>query len=102
MFYEIRTEHARAGLGAELALYMDEIVIPLHQERGMTVVGSFAGAEDTFVWIRRFEDEADRERVLDAVHGHPRIGTVADTVSAMLNRSEFTVRLEPTSRSGLR
>ncbi|MEU3647255.1 NIPSNAP family protein [Lentzea sp. NPDC034063] len=104
MFYEIRTEHARAGLGTELALYMDETVIPLHREMGMTVVGSFtvAGDEDSFVWIRRFEDAADRERVLDAVHGHPRCATVVDTVSALLGGAESTVRLEPTRGSGLR
>jgi hypothetical protein len=103
MFYEIRTEHARPGLGPELAHYMDEIVIPLHQERGMTVVGSFTAIDDkdTFVWIRRFEDAADRERVLDAVHSHPRCAAVADTVSALVGATASTVRLEPTSRSGL-
>lgn len=74
MFYEIRTEHARPGRGAELAGYMDETVIPLHQELGMHVVGAFTviGDEDAFVWIRRFEDATDRERVLKAVHGDPR------------------------------
>lgn len=63
------------GLGPELAQYMDETVIPLHQEMGMIVVGSFTVVddEDSFVWIRRFEDTADRERVLEAVHGHPRL-----------------------------
>ena len=104
MFYEIRTEHARPGLGAELAQYMDEAVIPLHEEMGMTVVGSFSAADDenTFVWIRRFEDAADRERVLDAVHSHPRCTVVVDTVSALLNGTETTIRLEPTPGSGLR
>ena len=60
VFYEIRTEHARAGRGAELAAYMDGTVIPLHQELGMHVVGSFTVSddEDAFVWIRRFDDAA--------------------------------------------
>ncbi|HUQ56305.1 NIPSNAP family protein [Lentzea sp.] len=104
MYYEIRTEHARPGLGPELARYMDETVIPLHQERGMTVAGSFtvAGDEDAFVWVRRFEDDADRDRVLDAVHSHPRCAAVADTVSALVGRKASTVRWEPTSGSGLR
>ncbi|MEV6715192.1 NIPSNAP family protein [Lentzea sp. NPDC051208] len=104
MFYEIRTEHARAGFGAELARYMDDTVIPLHQERGMTVVGSFTAIddEDGFVWIRRFEDDADPARVLGSVHGHPRCAAVAGTVSALVSGTETTVRLEPTSRSGLR
>jgi NIPSNAP protein len=104
MFYEIRTEHARPGHGAELARYLDNTVIPLHQEMGMRVAGSFtvAGDEDTFVWIRRFEDNADRERVLAAVHRHPRCATMADTVSALTGASASTVRLEPTARSVLR
>lgn len=104
MFYEIRTEHARTGLGRELAHYMDETVIPLHQEMGMTVVASFTvvGDEDTFIWIRRFESAADRERVLDAVHGHPRCAAVVDTVSALLGGPESTVHLAPTPGSGLR
>lgn len=103
MFYEIRTEHAHTGRGAELAHYMDETVIPLHQEMGMTVVGTFTGLgdEDTFVWIRRFEDAADREHVLNAVHTHPRCAAVADTVSALTRGQESTVRLEPTPGSRL-
>jgi hypothetical protein len=104
MFYEIRTEHARAGLGTELARYMDETVIPLHQELGMHVVGSFTviGGEDTFVWIRRFEDAADRERVLAVVHQDPRCAPMADAVSALTGESASTVRLEPTAGSMLR
>ncbi|SDG08638.1 NIPSNAP protein [Lentzea fradiae] len=104
MFYEIRTEHARTGMGPELARYMDRTVIPLHREMGMTVVGSFTATddEDTFVWVRRFESPADRERVLAAVHGHPRCAAVADTVSALVSGRETTVRLTPTPGSGLR
>jgi hypothetical protein len=104
MFYEIRTEHARAGRGTELARYMDESVIPLHQEMGMHVVGAFTviGDEDAFVWIRRFEDPADRQRILDAVHRDPRCAGMIDTVSALVDRTESVVRLEPTPGSGLR
>jgi hypothetical protein len=104
MFYEIRTEYARPGCGTGLASYMDETVIPLHRELGMTVVGAFTviGDEDSFVWIRRFEDATDRERVVDAVHQHPRFAAVVDTFSALVGRTESTVRLEPTSGSELR
>lgn len=104
MFYEIRTEHARAGRGTELARYMDGTVVPLHQEAGMQVVGAFtvAGDENSFVWIRRFEDAAERERLLDAVHGHPRCAAVVETVSALSEGTASTVRLEPAPHSGLR
>jgi hypothetical protein len=103
MFYEIRTEHAGPGLGSELARLMDETVIPLHQDRGMHVVGSFTvlGAEDAFVWIRRFEDAADRERVLDAVHRDPRCAAVRDSVSALTGETASTTHWVPTAGSGL-
>jgi quinol monooxygenase YgiN len=104
MFYEIRTEHAHPGRGSELARYMDESVIPLHQEMGMHVVGAFTviGDEDAFVWIRRFEDAADRQRILDAVHRHPRCAAMVDTVSALVVKIESVVRMEPTPGSALR
>jgi hypothetical protein len=104
VFYEIRTEHARPGRGPELAAYMDGTVIPLHQEMGMHVVGSFTVSDDenAFVWIRRFDDTAARERILDAVHRHPRCPAVVDTVSALTEDLASTVRLEPTAGSTLR
>jgi hypothetical protein len=104
MFYEIRTEHAQVGRGSELAWFMDKTVVPLHQELGMQVVGAFTVAEDedAFVWIRRFEDAADRERVLDAVHRDPRCAGVVETLSGMAGDKASTVRLEPTPQSGLR
>ena len=104
MFYEIRTEHAHPGRGAELAGYLAETVIPLHEDGGMHVVGSFTALddEDAFVWIRRFEDAADRERVVDAVHRDPRCPAVIETVSALTAGSASTVRLAPTAGSQLR
>jgi NIPSNAP protein len=103
MFYEIRTEHARTGRGIELARYMDETVIPLHQEIGMHVVGAFTviGDEDAFVWIRRFEGTADRERILDAVHQDARCKAMVDTVSLLSDQAASTIRLEPAPGSGL-
>ena len=104
MFYEIRTEYARPGCGTGLATYMDETVIPLHREVGMTVVGAFTvvGDEDTFVWIRRFTDAADRELVVAAVHRDPRFAAVADTFAALVGRTASTVHLTPTPGSELR
>jgi hypothetical protein len=57
--------------------------------------------EDDFVWIRRFEDAAHRERILDAVHRHPRCPAVADAVSALTSERASTVRLAPTAGSTL-
>jgi len=99
MFYEIRTEHARTGAGPELARYLDETVIPLHQELGMQVVGAFTAIDDpdTFVWIRRFADAADREHILDAVHRDPRCDAMIKTVAALTDGPAATLRLQPTA-----
>jgi hypothetical protein len=60
------------------------------------------GDETAFVWMRRFEGAADRERILAAVHRDPRCAAMIDTVAALTGRAESMVRLEPTARSGLR
>jgi hypothetical protein len=44
----------------------------------------------------------DGRCVLESVPSHPRCAAVADTVAALVGRTETTVRLEPISRSGLR
>ncbi|MEC3997092.1 NIPSNAP family protein [Actinacidiphila sp. DG2A-62] len=58
--------------------------------------------ENSFVWIRRFEDVADRQRVLDAVHQDPRCASIVATVSALTDGMASTIRLNPTPWSGLR
>ena len=70
----------------------------------MRVVGSFtvAGDADAVVWIRRFEDDADRERILDSVHQDPRCADLAATVSALTSDPAATTRLLPTAGSALR
>jgi hypothetical protein len=103
MYYEIRTEHAHAGQGSELARYFDETIVPLHQELGMQVVGTFTAIDDAdaFVWIRRFEDDADRDRILETVHRDPRLKAVIERVSALSGGRSSTVRLAPAPGSGL-
>jgi quinol monooxygenase YgiN len=103
MYYEVRTEHANAGQGRELAQYFDETVVPLHQELGMQVVGTFTAVDDpdAFVWIRRFEDDAEREGIVDAVHRDPRFKAVVERVTVLSGGRNSTHRLTPTARSGL-
>jgi hypothetical protein len=46
--------------------YMEEVVIPYEQSKGMTVTASFIDDEDPdgYVWIRRFNDEDTPRRCL--------------------------------------
>jgi hypothetical protein len=99
MYYEIRRERAKPGRGADLARWMDEVVIPVHLEAGMDVVGSFVDRndEEEFVWIRRFADDEERERTVEAAHAHPRFATdIEPAASELFDREAETTRLIPT------
>lgn len=70
MFYEIRRYQAQPGRRGEWVRYMEDVVIPFQAERGMTVTASFVDEEDedSYVWIRRFDDEEQRKRLYAAVY----------------------------------
>lgn len=104
MFYEIRRETAVPGRGRELAWWMEERVIPVHEAGGMTVVGAFTDAddEDAFVWIRRFRDEREREEIVARVHRDPVFESeIVPRLGEVLASDAVTVRLTPTPRSRL-
>ena len=104
MYYEIRFERAKPGRGSDLARWMDEIVIPIHAEAGMEVVGSFVDRDDEerFVWIRRFASDEERERVVDAAHAHPRFATdIEPAASELFDGEAETTRLIPTPGSNI-
>ena len=104
MWFELRRETAPPGRGPELAQWMLDEVIPLHQRHGMVVVGSFTDADDpdAFVWIRRFEDAEERQTVVDRVHQDPAFDTTVGARAGELMAGEaVTVRLVPTAGSAL-
>jgi hypothetical protein len=104
VWYEIRREAALPGRGRELARWMEEQVIPLHQAGGMTVVGSFVDAddEDAFVWIRRFRDDDERQSIVERVHQDPVFeSAIGARARDILAGDAVTVRLVPTASSGL-
>jgi len=104
VFYEIRLETAAPGRGKELARWMDEQVIPVHEAAGMVVVGAFTDTddEDAFVWIRKFRDAEEREEVVDRVHQDPLFETdIRLRLGHILAGEAVTVRLAPTASSKL-
>jgi hypothetical protein len=104
VFYEIRREKAAPGRGPELARWMDEQVIPIHEAHGMVVVGAFTDTadEDAFVWIRQFRDEAEKEEVVARVHRSPVFESgIRPRLGHLLAGAAQTVRLVPTAHSKL-
>lgn len=106
MFYELRQYRAKAGRRAELAQYMEEVIIPFQVAKGMVISGTFTGEteEDLYVWIRRFESEAERKTLYAAVYQSEEWkSTIGPKVIDMLELEKIVVsRLEPMPKSVLR
>ncbi|WP_405590298.1 NIPSNAP family protein [Streptomyces sp. NBC_01092] len=106
MFYELRRYRTRPGRRDEWVRYMEDVVIPFQTSKGMTVTASFIDEEDQdgYVWIRRFDDEAQREELYAAVYQSERWqGEIGPAVEDLLILDEIAVtRVAPTPRSALR
>jgi hypothetical protein len=104
-FFELRQYRIRDGRMNEWVDYMEKEIIPFQVARGMVVVGSFVAEEeeDLYVWIRRFESEAEREKLYDAVYKDPEwTDRMSDRVGELIDRERIVVtRIAPTSRSVL-
>jgi len=62
-FYELRQYKVLPGKLDEWVKIMEEEIIPFQVSKGMVITGSFRGETDEskYVWLRRFESEAERE-----------------------------------------
>lgn len=104
-FYELRQYEIRPGKMDEWLKLMEEEIIPFQIEQGMVIAGSFRGEEDdsVYIWIRRFESEAERERLYEAVYKSEHwLNNLTDRVGQCINRETIKVqRIVPTSRSVL-
>ena len=105
VFYELRRYEIRPGKMAEWLALMEGEIIPFQVAQGMVIAGSFRGEGDdsTYVWIRRFESEAERERLYEAVYKSDHwLQNLTDRVGQCINRETIQVtRLEPTAASVL-
>jgi NIPSNAP len=70
MLYELRRYQATPGNRSALVKMMEQEVIPFQVSKGMVILASFVGEEDddTYVWVRRFTDEAERVALYEAVY----------------------------------
>ncbi|WP_184946826.1 NIPSNAP family protein [Kitasatospora kifunensis] len=106
MFYEIRHYQARPGGRDAWVRYMEDVVLPFQAAGGMSVIASFIDEEnpDGYVWIRRFEDEAQREELYAAIYESDRWRNEIRPAVMELLIPEATVvtRVVPTALSALR
>ena len=70
MFYELRQYTIVPGKMDAWVRVMEEEILPFQVACGMIITGIFRGEKDetVFVWMRRFESEAQRERLYAKVY----------------------------------
>ena len=105
MLLELRQYRTKPGQRERWVRLMEEVIIPFQVSKGV-VVGSFVGEEedDLYVWIRRFQSEAERERIYEAVYESDYWKQeILPQVIEMLDRDRSVItRLEATSKSVIR
>ena len=69
-FFELRQYFVRPAQMDEWVKMMEEEIIPFQVSKGMVICGSFRGETDdsAYIWIRRFNSEAEREAQYKAVY----------------------------------
>jgi hypothetical protein len=105
-FYELRQYNVLPGKMDEWVKIMEEEIIPFQASKGMVITGSYRGETDdsAYVWLRRFENETEREALYKAVYDSDHWKTkIAPRVPECLDRSGMVVtRIVPTPKSTAR
>ena len=101
MFYELRRYKINDGKMDEWVRFMEETIIPFQISKGMVIAGSFRGEDDTtYVWLRRFASEEERERLYEAVYPTPEWkNDIAPKVAELMQPDIEVTRIVPTPRS---
>ncbi len=103
MIFELRIYRIKKGCMEQWVRLMDDTIIPFQVKKGIRIIGSFVclDREDEYVWIRRFENQKQRDELYDAVYGSEEWkNRIRPAMGDMLLREDMEVRLlEATPRS---
>jgi hypothetical protein len=63
MFFELRQYRIKDNQREQWVRFIENVIIPFQQSKGMVVVGSFVAPHepDLYVWMRRFASEEERK-----------------------------------------
>ena len=102
-FYELRQYKVLPGQMDEWVKVMEQEIIPFQVSLGMVITGSYRGETDdsVYVWLRRFESEAEREALYKAVYESEHWKTnIGPRIPQYLDRSAIVVtRIVSTPKS---
>ena len=108
MLFELRQYRMQPGQKDNWVKLFDERIVPFQTARGMKILGSWTGEgegnEDLFVWVRRFEDEADLDRLYAAVYETDEWkNDIGPKAGELLQRGKHVIsRMSPTPQSPAR
>ncbi|ULH18312.1 NIPSNAP family protein (plasmid) [Deinococcus sp. KNUC1210] len=104
MFYEFRRYQVQQGQRDAWVKVMSEIIIPFQIGCGMDFVAEFIDDErpDDYIWMRRFESEAQREQLYAVVYGGQEWQDILAEHGHLLAAKPQVTRLIPTTISPLR
>ena len=102
-FYEVRQYTIRPGKMVAWLELMEGEILPFQISKGMVVTASFRGEDDdsVYIWLRRFESEAERVRLYAAVYESEHWQTqIGPRIGELMDREQIKVlRVVPTSIS---
>lgn len=102
-FYELRQYKVWPGKMDAWVEIMEREIIPFQISKGMVITGSYRGEEDdsVYIWLRRFESEAQREELYAAVYESDHWkNEIGPRVPDYLDRDAVVVtRIVPTPKS---
>ena len=103
MLYEFREYTCLPGKRDAWVTYMHEVVVPFQTSKGVVVIGMWTSETnpDVYYWMRRFQDEAERVRIYDAVYKNVTwVNDIGPVVGTFIDRSKIVVtRMNSTGQS---
>ena len=90
MLAQIRTYTINRGEMDSFLKEFQAVVIPMQEKVGIPIIASWVDrAHNEFIWVRRFEDEADRERKLKAFQESPQMADIGSRVAVKIAEMEI-------------
>lgn len=90
MLAQIRTYTINRG---EMDAFLKEfqaVAIPMHEKVGIPIIASWLDrGRNEFIWVRRFEDQADREQKLKAFQESPEMADIRSRVAVRIAKMEI-------------
>ena len=94
-FFELRTYKIFPGKMEEWVKYMETTIIPFQVSKGMIIHGSFKvkNDNDTYVWIRRFENEEHKNKLYKNVYESDEwVNNISNQVKKLVDIEAIKVR----------